>query len=191
MLAVVRKELDNGKKKFTQWTPYDLDRDLWVPAGLKKDRPLLDISKIQIMDSRILIVEGEKCRDVVTRHWPTQPVTTWAGGTNAYLLTDWTTLRGKKVLLVSDDDGPGRKAMLGIGDILLDLDCDVEIALSPGETKADVADWLKADGGAKTLDRIKGLITQHARSPVEDDPKPVSGGTFERKDRNALETGLG
>ena len=36
--AVVRRDLGNGKKSFSQWTP--VDDGLWIPEGLPDNRPL-------------------------------------------------------------------------------------------------------------------------------------------------------
>ena len=57
----VRHQPPGRKKRFSQWTPYDVDNGLWLPEGLKVDRPLYRLPQLPT-DGRIAVVEGEKVR---------------------------------------------------------------------------------------------------------------------------------
>lgn len=88
------------KKQFTNPIPYNLDK---IAENLTKP---------------ILIVEGEKAADAASQFMSVYTVTTWHGGAQAWQKTDWSTLKGRKILCWPDADEVGRKAM---NDIALHL----------------------------------------------------------------------
>jgi len=60
--------------------------------------------------SPILIVEGEKAADAAKGILPDYIVMSWPGGANAVDKADWRPLKGKRVVIWPDNDGPGFKA---------------------------------------------------------------------------------
>ena len=84
VLAVVREDLGEDAegvmaKTFWQFTPAPDAPDLWLPGGIRRDRPLYHLSKIP-GDGPVVVVEGEKCVLAYESAWPDQTVTTFAGG---------------------------------------------------------------------------------------------------------------
>ena len=164
--AVVRRD---PRKRFSQWTP--VGNDLWIPVSIPNNRPLYRLPDVLKGKGRVAVVEGEKCVAAAAKAWPEQIVTTWAGGTNAPHLTDWTPLAGREVSLLADADplnkegiSPGHKAMQNVAAILHDLGCKVKIALPPIEWNSDVADWIESDGVDATAQRIAGLLQDYVHT---------------------------
>ncbi len=179
VFAVTRQ--DPGKK-FLQWTPTD-DPNLWIPRGPTKKKPLYRLADILRSDGTVAIVEGEKCADACRTAWPTQTITTWAGGANAWQTTDWTPLRGRTVSIVADADHidpkkgtrPGHVAARGIAVILLGLGCKVKLALPmpTGPANEDIEDWLRADGVDDTARRVADMLEDFDGSPPPESDPPT------------------
>jgi hypothetical protein len=100
------------------------ERAVWLPEGEKDADALADLGLV---------------------------ATTHAGGAGAPWLpqyTDW--LRGRKVVLLPDNDAPGRARVRAIARALVGVAKNVRIVELPGlPHKGDVSDWLDA-GGART-----------------------------------------
>ena len=177
--AVVRR--DPGKR-FSQWTPIP-DSDLWLAVGLESGRPLYRLPSLHRAE-KVVVVEGEGCVHAVLDAWPVV-ATTWAGGTNAWQLADWTPLAGKNVTIVADadNDAPpdkpnakdrvGQDAALRIAALLTELGCAVRIALPEPADSEDIADWL-AKGKDYAKQRLDELLVDFtpdmAPEPKEEPP---------------------
>ena len=132
----------------------------WLATNRTKNkRPLYRLQHLLAAprDKQVVIVEGEKCADTFAGAFPKAVVTTWQHGSSAWKQTDWTPLRGRKVLLVADGDKPGRDCMVGIAGLLHSMDCQIRLALTPGDDHADVHDWIEEGGPQKCSQRIKEL----------------------------------
>ena len=94
LMAAVRRDTPEGKQ-FRQWTPREGG---WVPEGLQGKQPsLYGLPEILARpDAKVVVAEGEKCVDAVREAWPSELVTTWAGGCKAWEKTDWTPLRAAR-----------------------------------------------------------------------------------------------
>ena len=158
LFVVVRRDSERGGKQITQWTP---EGDAWIPSGYPGQRPLLNLPKVMASTGRVAIVEGEKCVDAMAAAWPGQTVTTWAGGSNGWGRTDWSTLAGRDVSLIADADEPGRTAMVKIADILIKHGARVRIAMPEGDDGADVADWLAAGDKEGVAKHIQSLFVDY------------------------------
>ena len=93
----------------------------------------------------VIVVEGEKCADVLNRYGFT--ATTSAGGAKNAKNTDWTVLSGKQVLLWPDNDIDGRRYMADVQEILQSLQPPARISiLDPANAdlaeKEDAADFV-------------------------------------------------
>lgn len=69
-------------------------------------------------DATILIVEGEKTVDAASKIYPDLVVTTSQNGSESPHLTDWSYLKGRKVILCPDNDISGLKYVYTIYDFL-------------------------------------------------------------------------
>ena len=150
-------------RKCDVWQPVDGG---WIAKGIDVIKPLYRLPKILAAktDQQVMLVEGEKCVEAVEKTFPRAIVTTWPNGGGAYERTDLTPLHGRRVLLVSDTDDVGRKAMLAIAAVLHPHCPSVRVALPEGETHDDIADWVDAGGAALVGEKLKALTT--------DAPKP-------------------
>ena len=163
VFAVIRTERDDGKT-FSQWTPDSNGQ--WLPVAPHGQRPMFCLPDIGTSGSMgsVGIVEGEKCAEALKAAWPKKPVTTWAGGTNTWQLTDWTPLAGREVSLIADGDAPGHKAMQSLAEHLHGLGCKVKICLPPPEWDNDIADWL--DQGKAYAAKVLSEYLQSYQPPL-------------------------
>jgi len=96
----------------------------------------------------VFVVEGEKDADRLIAEGFI--ATTNSGGANARWLPEYSeTLRGKEVILIPDNDPPGRKRVETIG---RDLVGSAEVTVLALEGCKDVSDWL--DKGHSELELI-------------------------------------
>lgn len=92
----------DGEPKKT-FRPWDVARKKYTHP---ENRPLYNLPNI-IRAPEIIVVEGEKCADALIAQ--NIDATTAMGGSNAPLeKTDWTPLRGRKVIIWPDNDETGK-----------------------------------------------------------------------------------
>ena len=115
-MIVVRMVKPNGDKEFRQASPEGSGFVLKAPS---KPWPLYNRADIQAADT-VVVVEGEKCADVLCRHGIA--ATTSPGGAGKAKYADWTPLAGKNVVLWPDNDEPGRAHMAEVETILRSLE---------------------------------------------------------------------
>lgn len=102
--AVVRWNLADGKKEIRQLS---FESGGWVCRAMKEPRPLYGLPVLIAADISlpVFVVEGEKAADAG------QAVNlccvTSSGGSNAAEKTDWKPIRGRRVVIVPDNDEPG------------------------------------------------------------------------------------
>ena len=113
----------------------------------------------EVLDSPLVFcVEGEK--DVETLRLQGFTATTNAGGCNAPWLESFTeTLRGREIIIVPDNDGPGWKRAKAIARALLGHAARIIIFDLPRDTK-DISDWFAA--GHTETELIAQLESVHA-----------------------------
>lgn len=119
--VVYRVEKPDAKKSFVQFV--SRDGKTLSAGGHPSPRPLFDLPSIVSKPAApVLVVEGEKALYGAQKYLPDGwLVTTWAGGANAWNMTDWAPLAGRRVVLWPDNDDPGNKAADGIAAILNEL----------------------------------------------------------------------
>ena len=125
-------ETHHGKesKTFRQWTwgQYGNSKASWQPYHFTPPRPLFRLDILtQKLDQQAMIVEGEKTAMAAQALFPNTVASTWPGGANAYKHVNWEPLKGRKVVLIPDNDDASRNAMQAIGSILAKLECQVKI----------------------------------------------------------------
>ena len=138
-----------GGKDIRQQVPDPSQPTGWRGQGFSEPKPPYRLPEVLAQPEKpILVVEGESCVHVAQEALPSHVVTTWAGGTVAVTATDWTPLQGRNVTLISDGDSPGRTAMLTLAQHLYEMSAQVQVYLTAGEAKDDIADWLHEDAAA-------------------------------------------
>ena len=81
----------------------------WRSKGMPAPRPLFGLPEILARpDAPVLIVEGEKTRDAAAVLFPDMVATTPAHGAKSPHLSDFSPLIGRKVIVATDFDEPGR-----------------------------------------------------------------------------------
>ena len=130
MLFVISRfdKADGGK----EFLPLTLWRDAqglrWRWNSVPAPRPLYNLHKLAARpDAPVVICEGEKSADAAERIFPESVATTSPSGANAADRSDWSVLRGRKVLVWPDDDEPGCAYARKVSAILAALDCDVSM----------------------------------------------------------------
>lgn len=123
-------------------------------------------------DALVLIVEGEKCADVLRT---LGMVATTSGSASSASAADWTPLRGRHCLLWPDHDEPGMKYMAEVAAILRRLGCVVEmIDIDPLHlpVKGDCVDWL-ADHPEAGADAVLALARVAPVVPADVTPRVI------------------
>jgi putative DNA primase/helicase len=129
LFAVLRFDKPDGKKEFFPLTLWrDAQGSRWRWLSVPAPRPLYNLNELaKRPDAPVVVCEGEKSADAASRIFPESAATTSPGGANAADKADWTALRGRKVLIWSDDDEPGRAYARKVAETLAALDCDVSV----------------------------------------------------------------
>ena len=147
--AVVRYETADGKT-FCPWT-HRAGR--WRPLAYPAPRPLYNLAALaQRPTAPVLIVEGEKCADAATAALAAYACVTWAGGANAVKTADWTSLKGREVIIWPDADAPGKAAAAKLAERLLPIATSVRL-INPSDQSDgwDIADAIAEGWTAKQL----------------------------------------
>ena len=131
-----------GKKEIR---PYCLERMNWV----RPQQPSLyelDALTARLSES-VIIVEGEKCADALSMAGFL--VTTSMGGSSAAAQSDWSALRGRKVIIWPDNDVPGVKYAHAVAELCLKAGADY-VGIVP----------ISATSIQKALDSAKALLRE-------------------------------
>ena len=128
VLGVWRSEKPGGGKTFKQARALENGK---FQTPIPKNLPLYDLPAVLEADWKkpVVIVEGEKCADALKALG--YVATTWAGGSGVVKKTDFSALKGRKVVLWPDNDEPGRKAMKSVSAILRRYLCAVGVVAVP------------------------------------------------------------
>jgi hypothetical protein len=98
----------------------------------------------------VFVVEGEKDADRL--HAAGLLATTNSGGANKWKQSHSESLRGREIVIVPDNDAPGREHALQVAKGVHGLAASVRIVELPGlSPKGDVSDWLDAGHGVAEL----------------------------------------
>lgn len=166
---VYRWNQPDGKKTFR---PISQHADGWRVEGMPVPRPLYRLPEL-VEPGRVFVCEGEKAADagrtlgLVT--------TTSSGGSPSAAKSDWSPLAGREVVILPDNDGPGRKYADEVAGMLTSLDppADVRIVELPGlPEKGDLVDWLEGREG-DPLEQLEALVR-------ESEPVPAHALNFDR-----------
>ena len=191
--ARVDKINPDGTKKKDVY-PLRWDGKKWIMKALPAPRPLFNLDKIagdKDGKKQVIIVEGCKTAVAAEHYFPNYIITTWQGGCKAVKQADFSSIYGRKVIIIPDADKlinpktddyfeweeqPGMKAANQIADILYNNRCYVRIVNTKvySEVKSgwDIADAL--EGGMKQndlVDFIRKNIYEYV--PVKKDEEEV------------------
>jgi putative DNA primase/helicase len=111
---IVRWDTPDGK----QIRPLRKVEDGWVFGAPPKPRPLFGLPSLSDAE-RVYVAEGEKAAEALQSFGLI--ASTSSGGSNAVSKTDWSPLSGKDVVIVPDNDAPGRKFADKVSEALLKL----------------------------------------------------------------------
>ena len=135
--------------------PFRSDGSFGYPKG---KLPLYNLRKLgpgrnEKYTSTVIVVEGEKCVAVAEKVFPECDVVTWAGGTQSIDKKNWKALETRTVLIIADNDDPGRNAARKIADKLKKAYCTVTVYAREGNDAKDITDWYeeKGPGGIEAL----------------------------------------
>ena len=148
-MVVIRREFDDGSKRFLQARPVEGGFELKAPQ-----QPWPLYGRDRIIDSDyVIIVEGEKCCDALQAIGV--PAVTSPGGAGKAEHCDWSPIAGKKAFLWPDNDPPdptgkrkGIAHMHDVAKIIEKLDPPARLFwIDPDElglpSKGDVVDYLQ------------------------------------------------
>jgi len=161
LAEVDRFDLPEGKKVFRPWSVVDHKHTAPDP------RPLYNLPNV-IKAPEVVLVEGEKCAEALMQYG--LDATTAMNGSSAPLdKTDWTPLRGKRVVIWPDNDDPGRDYAQAAADAIKAAGAYAVEILSPPPDKPekwDAADCVK--DGADPRD----MLREMRRAAHEVEPAP-------------------
>jgi putative DNA primase/helicase len=119
---------------------------------------------------RVFIVEGEKDCDRL-RQWGLT-ATTNVGGPGKWRRDYNRYFAGLDVVVIADNDAPGRKHARGVANGLLPIAASVRIIELDGlDDEADISDWINAGGTQEDFECLVELTEEleRPRNPAEDD----------------------
>lgn len=156
---VLRWNNINEKKQFR---PISRQGEGWIIGAAPSKRPLYCIDAVKETDEVVYVVEGEKCADKMRALQFN--CTTSQGGSKAAKLTDWTSLKGRDVVLIEDKGVSGqdygktvREQLKGIANTFVSIELpDLQ---NDGE---DIFEWFNMYGGTK--EKLLTLIAE-AKEP--------------------------
>jgi len=161
ILFVVQRYEKGAQKFFGQYTRRT-DGKWQKGMRMNAQRPLYGLFTLTHSDPKrqVLVVEGEKCADLVRKNFTKASVVSWFGGSSAVGRTDWQPLYGRTVALCADSDSVGYLAMYEIAK-RLEGHCTIKFVLpehtQSGEDPVDIGDIIESCDTAQ----VKQWIVDH------------------------------
>lgn len=148
----------------------------WIWKGFEDEKPIYGLDKLRGSHHPVLVVEGEKCVDLLSPLWDDRvTVISWQGGTGNVKNVDWTPLKGREVWLWpdADHDGKGQKAMDYIRETC-GASKTYTVRLPDGKKHGwDAADRLEEAGG--NAEEVWAWLCQHLEIDRVALPQEASG----------------
>ncbi len=121
MIFVIIRESWNKGRPWTYWINEKTGKEKWRCRHIKTQRPLLNFKEITNNENKtILLVEGEKSCIAAAKLFPYMVCSTFSGGSMSVAKTDFSPLRGKRVILFPDFDEPGQIAMEKVAQLAIE-----------------------------------------------------------------------
>ena len=165
--------IDGGKEVLPlTWCQHKSGSEGWRWKSFAKPRPLYRLPDIEARpDAWVLVVEGEKTAEAAQRLMPHCVVTTWAGGSKAVDLADFSHIENRKVIIWPDNDEAGIKAAHRIAGFI-----PKAIVVTPPADKPAGWDLADAEADGWTTDavraHIKGKPVEPLQLTIEPTPPP-------------------
>lgn len=125
-IKAIKKAKPNGAKRMIYYVKASQAADWKYVAStsggaeLPPVRLLYNLRSLKDDDAMVFVVEGEGTADWLYKAiGRSNPVLSWLGGSSAWKKADWTKLRGRKVLIIPDNDDVGRACAYGIAKKML------------------------------------------------------------------------
>ena len=132
----------------------------------------------------VFICEGEKDVDILLEFG--LMATTNAGGAGKWREEYNEHLRGRSVVILPDNDEPGRKHAESVARSLSQIAASVKVVNLPGlSEKGDVGDWLKAGGTVEQLQEL--VVSAETFTPAIDAVESYSGNVIIQSAADLLE----
>lgn len=149
-------------KGFAQRKPAGKGEWVWSLKGIRQ--VLYGLPELAAANPAraVFVVEGEK--DVATARSLGLVATCNSGGAGKWPSTGADTLRARPVIIIPDNDKPGREHAAMVAGILKDVAKSVRVLELPGLPEhGDLTDWVAAGG---TAEELRELLTGTANKPV-------------------------
>jgi len=157
-----------GRKKDFAWQRWG--NDAWVDGLVGLKTPLYRCREIQ-NEQIVVYVEGEKAADAGAR---LGLATTTAGGVNSFHPDHAEVLRGKDVIILPDNDPPGRQHAYSVAVALHEIAKSIRIVVLPGlPEKGDLYDFSKGGGACDAL--LEQARNTAEWNPTKHTPEPRAG----------------
>jgi hypothetical protein len=159
-------------KDFRQRKPGGPDGWTWNVRGVRRVPYRLPEVVAAVREGRtVYVVEGEKDADRLADLG--LPATSNAGGAGKWRAEDSAPLAGARVVILPDNDAPGRKHARQVAASLFGTAADVRVLELPGLSEGgDVSDWLAAGGTAEELEALADAVDPWTPELAEPDPDP-------------------
>lgn len=149
--------------------PISRNGDAWIIGGMPEPRPLYRLPELGDA-RRVFVTEGEKAADAAQSLGST--ATTSPHGSKSAEKADWTSLAGKEVVILPDNDKAGQAYAEAVSEILAKLTPapTVKVVELPGLPKGgDIVEWIDAYGDAAEPDELRRQMETmaDAAKPVE------------------------
>jgi hypothetical protein len=124
----------------------------WIWKMKDVDRVLYRLPEV-IQTDQVCVVEGEKDADNLSSLG--MVATTNVGGAEKWRFEYSKTLEGKNIVILPDNDEPGRKHAAKVARMIHGIAKSVKVIELPGlPEKGDVSDWIEAGGTAEVLQKM-------------------------------------
>jgi Protein of unknown function (DUF3987) len=135
----------------------------WVCEGMPAPRPIFKLPQVLAADGPVFVCEGEKACDAIRSLGLT--VTTSPNGSKSAGKSDWSPLKGRRVVILPDNDAPGAAYAADVVGLALRAGAESVkvvrlIDLWPGLPEhGDAADWVEHFDAVDAVDLRQGLET--------------------------------
>jgi 5S rRNA maturation endonuclease (ribonuclease M5) len=147
---VVRVDDPSGKRIFQRAISPDGKRVNSMRDVTRVPYRLPELLKAQAGNQTIYVVEGEKCVEALRALGLV--ATTNSGGAGKWGSCGQCFQEGTSVIILPDNDEPGRRHALEIAQDLKQRNCNVKVLALPNlQQKQDIYDWLRAGHGKEEL----------------------------------------
>ena len=138
--VIARWDTPDGK----EYLPISPRDNGWVIKGMLEPKPLYNLPRLAT-EEMVFVTEGEKAAEALISI--NLVATTSSGGSQSPGKTDWSPLAGKQIVIIPDNDAPGRKYAEQVSVLLFKLSpCPTTIRvldLPDLPDKGDAADWVE------------------------------------------------